>query len=77
MNDAKYIGLDARDARVRGRVSIGMLVPASLRDASLRGHSMPPRTTQQSHRPRASDRTMVGNAATVRLVGFGSRIGPS
>ncbi len=26
---------------------------------------MPPRTTQESHRPRASDRTMVGNAATV------------
>ena len=26
---------------------------------------MPRRTTQESHRPRASDRTMVGNAATV------------
>src|SRR5947199_3519498 len=27
---------------------------------SLTGHHMPPRTTQQSHRPRVSDRTMVG-----------------
>src|SRR5216117_1200578 len=27
---------------------------------SLTGHRMPPRTTQQSHRPRVSDRTMVG-----------------
>src|SRR5439155_8714182 len=26
---------------------------------SLTGHRMPPRTTQQSHRPRVSDRTMV------------------
>src|SRR5438094_5444032 len=27
---------------------------------SLTGHHIPPRTTQQSHRPRVSDRTMVG-----------------
>src|SRR2546426_2559468 len=27
---------------------------------SLTGHRMPPRTTQQSQRPRVSDRTMVG-----------------
>src|SRR5437016_12131552 len=27
---------------------------------SLTGHHMPPRTTQQSYRPRVSDRTMVG-----------------
>src|SRR5437660_618114 len=27
---------------------------------SLTGHHMPPRTTQQSHRPRVSARTMVG-----------------
>jgi hypothetical protein len=54
-----------------------MLVPTSLRDESLQGHPMPPRTTQESYRPRASDRTMVGNAATVTLVSFGSRSGPS
>ena len=40
---------------------MGMLVPA----------------TQESYTPRASDRTMVGNAATVTLVSFGSRFGRS
>jgi hypothetical protein len=36
-----------------------------------------PRTTQESYRPRASDRTMVGNSATVTLVSFGIRFGRS
>src|SRR5690349_11862739 len=50
-----------------------MLVPTSLMDESLQSQPMPPRTTQHSYRPRASDRTMVGNAATVTLVSFGNR----
>src|SRR2546422_4431039 len=31
------------------------------------GYSMPPRTTQESHRPRVSDRTMVGTWQPLRL----------
>src|SRR6266550_1408601 len=36
---------------------------------SLTGHRMPPRTTQQSHRPRVSDRTMVGTLPPRLLAG--------
>src|SRR6516164_6671661 len=38
---------------------------------------MPPRITQESYRPRVSDRTMVGNAATVTLASFRNRRAPS
>ena len=40
-------------------------------------HPMPPRTTQESYRPRVSDRTMVGNSATVTLASFANRRAPS
>src|SRR6266699_1739745 len=36
---------------------------------------MPPRTTEESYRPRVSDRTMVGNSAIVMLVSFKKRMG--
>ena len=38
-----------------------MSILGGFRRISLKGHRMPPRTTQKSHRPRVSDRTMVGN----------------
>jgi len=40
---------------------------------SLYKHSMPPRITQESYRPRVSDRTIVANAATVTLASFRTR----
>ncbi len=42
---------------------------------SLRYYPMPPRTTEESYRPRVSDRTMVGNSAIVMLVSFKKRMG--
>jgi hypothetical protein len=36
------------------------------------GHPMPYRTTQESYRPRVSDRTMVANLVTVTLVSSGN-----
>src|SRR5207245_1713791 len=43
-----------------------MLGPVCLGPES-QGYSMPPRTTQESHRPRVSDRTMVGTWQPLRL----------
>ena len=40
---------------------------------SLYKHPMPPRMTEESYRPRVSDRTMVGNSATVTLASFANR----
>jgi hypothetical protein len=44
-----------------------------LRAPSLYKHPMPPRMTEESYRPRVSDRTMVGNSATVTLASFANR----
>jgi uncharacterized membrane protein len=44
---------------------------------SLYKHSMPPRIAQESYRPQVSDRTMVGNSATVTLARFANRRTPS
>jgi hypothetical protein len=52
------------DARVRGRVSVSRLGPVCLRHRVSNKNPMPPRITQESYRPRVSDRTMVGNSAT-------------
>ena len=41
-----------------------MSIHGGFRLPSLKGHRMPPRTTQKSHRPRVSDRTMVGASPT-------------
>jgi hypothetical protein len=55
------------DARVRGRVSSEMVVcvcfvhPVSCLDP------MPPRITQESYRPRVSDRTIANSATHLRL----------
>jgi hypothetical protein len=40
---------------------------------SLYKHPMPPRMTEESSRPRVSDRTMVSNSATVTLASFANR----
>src|SRR5229473_7767924 len=64
--------------RSGSRVSIRRLARPCVHDApSLYKHSMPPRITQKSDRPRVSDRTMVANFATVKLASFGNRIAPS
>ena len=44
---------------------------------SLYKHSMPPRITEESYRPRVSDRTMVGNSATDTLASFRNPRAPS
>ncbi len=48
--------------RSGSRVSIQAGFRPRLARRSFTGHRMPPRTTQKSHRPRVSDRTMVGTA---------------
>jgi len=48
----------------RGRVSIQKVGDLCASAPSLHFDPMPPRTTQESCRPRVSDRTMVGNSAT-------------
>ena len=48
----------------RGRVSNEKLGDLCAAAPSLHADPMPPRMTQESCRPRVSDRTMVGNAAT-------------
>src|SRR5262250_2140311 len=57
------------DARVRGRVSMHSLGTSCLLHSapSLGVNPMPPRITQQSHRPRASHRMMVGTYANTWL----------
>src|ERR1035437_8530201 len=50
-----------RDPSVTERSGSRVSIHAGFRRNSLTGHRMLPRTTQQSNRPRVSDRTMVGN----------------
>jgi len=59
----------------RGRVSSQRLGDLCASAPSLQADPMPPRMTQQSCRPRVSDRTMVGNSAIVMLVSFKKRMG--
>ncbi len=54
----------------RGRVSSQKLGDLCASAPSLQADSMPPRMTQESCRPRVSDRTMVGNSATTSACEF-------
>ena len=51
--------------------------PSVPRAPGLYKHPMPPRITQESYRPRVSDRTMVANFATATLASFGARMASS
>src|SRR5713101_5880167 len=64
--------------RSGSRVSIRRLARPCVHDApSLYKHSMPPRITQKSYRPRVSDRTMVANFCNRQACEFRKRIAPS
>jgi len=62
----------------RGRVSSQKLDDLCVSAPSLQADSMPPRMTQESCRPRVSDRTMVGKHCTRLACEFqGTEMAPS
>ena len=74
MNDVTLIRSDLSRFS-RGAIHQNVQTTVDFKHGSLRYDPMPPRTTEESYRPRVSDRTMVGNSAIVMLVSFKKRMG--